>query len=269
MLGVVACETFYHELARAAGDAVVEYVPQWLHEFPIHQPESAQIHQSLQEKVNELESEGVDEILILYHDPEGVEGIEAASVPLHVYRGGDCIDVFLPDQARNRFESRKSAHAYYLTRGWIDVGLDCYKLFRAYSGELESLIDTFHEARERHPDLRVSWPESDRLRQAVGRRAGMRTNPTNLMQRVAEWFQRVVLVDTDNLYPVHHDYARSFRSFLIELQSNNANRSVEPLAVIEGNRDVLDSVLADPPTGPDVTTFPPGTPVTADQGSVS
>lgn len=264
MLGVVACETLYHELARSAPGAAVEFVPQWLHEFPIHPPESERIHRAVETKVAALERQGVDEILVLYRDPEGLAGIETTEVPLHVYRGGDCIDLFLPDQSRHRFEPRKAAHTYFLTRGWIDVGLDCYKLYAAYTGELESLVEDFQAARAEHPEIRVSWPESDHLTTVAERRASMRTAPEALMRPVVQWFHRVLLVDTGDLLPFHYAYARAFRSFLADLGTGEAERTAVPLAAIEGDRGALEALLADPSTGPDVETFPAGTPVTAE-----
>lgn len=261
MLGVVACETLYEEIDRAPVDPAVEYVPQWLHEFPIHPPESSTIRRSIGDRIAALEARGVDEVLVLYHDPHGLEGLHTEGVPLHVHRGGDCIDLFIPERDPHSHGEWKAPSSYYLTRGWIDVGLDCYKVYTAYAGELDDLVETFRSARRRHPDLRVSWPDCDRIRRARARSGTMRTDPADLLASVVTCYQRVVLVDTGALLPLHYEYARSFRSFVGEMRARSGGRDDVELDTVEGDRSTLLALLEDPGAVADVSTYPPMTPV--------
>lgn len=258
MLGIVACESLYEELGRSAPEATVAYVPQWLHEYPIHPPESSAIRRAVQTQVTALEDQGVDEILLLYHDPEGIAGVRSARVPLHVYGGWDCIDLFLPDGSLNRYGERKDPNTYYLTRGWIDVGLDCYKVYRAYAGTVGPLIDEFREAQRRHPGLRVTWPTCDRIRRARDLSGRIQSEPEALLRSVVGCFSRVVLVDTGAILPIHESYARSFREFVADVGSEGPMVPRVALERVEGDRTTLETLVTDPGGGPDVQTVPPG-----------
>lgn len=261
MLGIVACETLYDELRRSAPDAVVELIPQWYHEFPIHAPESERIHDAIQERIRTLEGAGVDEILVLYHDPDGVAGIRTSDVPLYVHHGGDCIELFLTDRPKGPHGERKAAGTYYLTRGWIDVGLDCYKVYKAYGGELDEVIGRFEDAQEKHPDLRVTWPRSERIEQATARSESMRTPPETLVRDVVSCYHHVVLLDTGNLYPFHQKYAEEFCEFVAEVGGDDSPSASVSLSVMNGEHTRLEQILDTPDSAPDVERYAAGTPV--------
>lgn len=256
MLGVVACETYYPEFWAADAPVCVEYVPQWLHEFPIHPPDSAAIHREIQDRIDRLESKEVDAVLILYHDLDGIQGLTTTNVPLLVSRGGDCIDFLLPDQSRDRYGEAKSTHTYYLTRGWIDVGLDFYKVYMAYAGKLDSLISRFKTAQRAHPDMRVSWPNSGRIKQAEKRSEGMRTDPGAFLGQVVGGYHQVLLIDTGQLHPFHHEYAETFRSFINSFEEGEA--SDVTLRVIDGTTERFRKLIDRPTSDPDVWKFDPG-----------
>lgn len=260
MNGIVACETFYPELARIDPDADIRYIPQWYHEFPIHTPESEVAHDLLQERVDELETQGVDRIIVLYSDPKALEGLLTETVPLHVYQGGDCIEIFLPGEPTGPGVERKNGGTYYLTRGWIDVGVDSYKVYHAYAGRLDELRKQFEQAKQDNPGMRVSWPESEKIEQAAARSESMRTDPAALLRTVIDAYRHVVLIDTGRLEPFHHEYAASFQSFLAETIPEDGPRDVD-LTVVDGTLETLRAVLTRPETADDVLTLEPGTPV--------
>ncbi len=265
MNGIVACETLYPELPRIDPDAEIAYIPQWYHEFPIHTPESETAHQLLQERIDTLEERGVDQVTVLYHDPEALEGLQSETVPLHVYRGGDCIELHLEGEPNGPGGERKDGGTYYLTRGWIDVGVDSYKVYNAYAGRLDELRDRFAEAERADPEMRVSWPDSEKITRAAARSETMRTDPAALLRTVIDAYRHVVLVDTGNLQPFHHDYAESFQAFLAETIPENESRDVS-LTVVEGNLDRLQAILTTPETVSDVLTLDPGTAVPKEPG---
>lgn len=258
MLGVVACETLYPEFDRVSEQVTVEYVPQWYHEFPIHAPESERIRVHLQKGIERLENRGVDEILILYHDPEGVTGLRTAETPLHVFEGGDCIELFLDDSPKGRFGERKALATYYLSRGWIDVGIDCYKVYKAYAGEIDEVIDRYESAQSKYPDMRVTWPESERIVDATARSKTMRVAPESLLEDIVSCYHRVLLIDTGTLTPFHHEYAETFREFVSDVGAVDGERKNVFLRVIEGNASAFNQLLRDPYALEDVRTYAPG-----------
>ena len=260
MLGVVACETYYPEFDAAPVELRVEYVPQWYHEYPIHPPDSATIHRELQEGIDELESQEVRAILVIYDDLRGVQDLKTQDVPLYVFRGGDCVDLLLPDQSRDRYGEAKTTHTYYLTRGWIDAGLDFYKVYKAYAGELDELIAIFEAAKRDHADLRVTWPESRRIQQARERSEHMQTDPAALLGKIVGGYHQVLLIDTGLLYPFHHDYATAFRSFIASFDKGKATDV--SLTVVEGTSERFRTLIRDPSADPDVWQFGPGEAVT-------
>lgn len=265
MNGIVACETLYPELPRLLPEAEVVYVPQWYHEFPIHTPESERAHELLQDGIDTLEEQGVDQVTVIYHDPEALEGLQSEMVPLHVYRGGDCIEMYLDGKPTGPGEERKEGGTYYLTRGWIDVAVDSYKVYNAYAGRLDELVARFDEAEQSVSGMRVSWPESEKVQQAATRSESMRTDPAALLRTVMDSYRHVVLIDTDQLAPFHHEYAEWVREFFAEVIPEEGVRDVS-LTVVEGTLDHLEAVLSDPETVSTVLTLDPGTPVPQEPG---
>ncbi|MDZ7849525.1 MAG: DUF1638 domain-containing protein [Halodesulfurarchaeum sp.] len=265
MNGIVACETFYPHLGRIDPDAEVRYIPQWYHEFPIHTPESERAHELLQDRIDELEGEGVDRVTVLYSDSAALEGLVTETVPLHVYRGGDCIEIFLFGEPRGPGEERKDGGTYYLTRGWIDVGVDSYKVYHAYAGKLDELRERFDQAERADPEMRVSWPESQKISQAATRSESMRTDPAAILRTVIDAYRHVVLIDNGELQPFHHEYAESFRTFLAETIPEDGPRDTD-LTVVDGQLETLRTVLTSPDSASDVLTLEPGTPVPKEPG---
>lgn len=265
MNGIVACETLYPELPGTDPEAAIEYVPQWYHEYPIHTPESTRAHELLQDAIDALEAQGVDHVVVIYHDGEALEGLQTQSVPLSVYRGRDCIELHLDGTPTGPGNERKAGATYYLTRGWIDVAVDSYKVYRAYAGELQDLVAAFEKAKGDTPGMRVSWPESEKIQQAAERSDTMRTDPAAILRTVLDSFRHVVLIDSGRLTPFHRRYAEWVQSFFAEAIPETGVRDVS-LQEIPGSTAELESIVSAPETGPDVETLDPGTPVPPEPG---
>ena len=265
MDGIVACETLYPEIPRLAPEAAVAYVPQWYHEFPIHAPESDRAHEILQAKIDALEKRDVDRILVVYHDPNAITDLQTDGVPLFVYRGRDCIELQLDREPTGPGEERKRGATYYLTRGWIDVAVDSYKVYKAYAGEIEELIEAFEEAQATIPRMRVSWPGSEKIQQARARSEQMQTDPAKLLRKVIESYQHLALVDTGQLKPFHYRYAEWFREFLGEIIPEEGNRDVE-MEVVDGDQRELERVVKYPSSVPETVVLDPGERVPAEPG---
>jgi hypothetical protein len=143
--------------------------------------------------------------------------------------------------------------------------VDSYKVYHAYAGRLDELRERFEQAERAHPDMRVSWPESQKIVQAAARSESMRTDPAALLRTVIDAYRHVVLIDTGQLHPFHHEYAKSFQSFLAEIVPEDGSRAVS-LTVLEGQLDTLRTVLTAPESAPDVMRLEPGVPVPSDPG---
>jgi hypothetical protein len=265
MNGIVACETLYPELPGIDPDAATAYVPQWYHEYPIHAPESERAHELLQAAIDDLEAQGVDQVIVIYHDPAALEGLQTESVPLHVYRGRDCIELHLTDGPSGPGGERKQGATYYLTRGWIDVAVDSYKVYNAYAGTLDELVAQFEDAERENPDMRVSWPEAEKIQQAAARSETMATDPAKLLRKVIDSYRNVVLVDTGLLHPFHHEYAADFQTFLANLGPEPEPREVS-LTVASGTTEHLEAILTAPDAVPEVVTVDPGIPIPEEAG---
>lgn len=246
-LGIIACETLYAELEQIAPDATVRYVPQEYHEFPVNVPREAESTEVIEKYVRELEDAGVDRIHILYDaDDEVLSGIQSDQVPLFRSRAGDCVSMFLHGIEPLEFGERKASRTYYLTRGWIERGLDAHKLYRGFLGEREQLIVQFERAAAEPDGLSFTWPDTDGFERAVERGQGMsREAIGRFFHDVVGFYERVVLIDTGTCSEFHREYAESFRAFIAELSAEHGDGHEVTLSVVDGDTSVLES-LVDP-----------------------
>ncbi|MFC7046126.1 DUF1638 domain-containing protein [Halobacteriaceae archaeon GCM10025711] len=189
--------------------------------------------------------------------------MSADRTPLFVSRADDCISLFTHRVEQWTMGEPKAFGTYYLTRGWIDAGVDSYKLYRAYRGEEAALLDWFDRAASRHPDLRVTWPDGDRYAAALER--GYELSPDlvgRFFHEVVQYYERVKLVDTGRLYEFHHEYAATVRSFVEDLSAEHGDGHTVDLQVIDGDRSLLESFLEATDDSPEyLDRYPPGTPV--------
>lgn len=260
-IGVVACETLYADVESILPDAEVRYVPQKFHEFPISAPLDDAIADRVQDCVDALDTPDRDRIVVLYaRTSDGLAGVSATHAPLVVWEVDDCISVFTRRRASTTTGEAKERGTYYLTRGWIDCGVDCYKLYRAYLGEESDLLAAFER---RDDDRRVTWNDGERYRRAVerGQSTAERT-VGRFFYRVVGHYERVVLVDTGHLREFHHEYAETFRSFVERLKAEHGDGESVELSVLEGDRSILETILSDDALESEfVETYSPGTPI--------
>lgn len=250
-LGIVACETLYAELRRLVPDATVRYVPQEYHEFPVNVPRDDEITAVVDGHLTELEAADVDRIAILYDAAdETLSGIRSPTVPVFVSRAGDCVSVFLHGSEPVVAGERKARRTYYLTRGWIDRGVDAHKLYRGFLGTGTELEDWFDRAVADHEDVRITWPDTDAYARAVERGEGMsREAIGRFFHDVGGYYRRVRLVDTGTCHDVHREYAEAFRSFLEELSAEYGDGHDVELDVVDGDGSVLRAALRSAASG--------------------
>ncbi len=261
MRGIVACEALYYLVERFAGDAPVRYVPAELHEFPVNVPLETDIADQVQAAVDELDGSGVDAIVVSYATTGGgLVGVRSRETPLVVSRQADCTSMVLPD-GRNAFGENKATGTLYLTRGWIDCGVDSYKLYKAYRGEVDDLSERFDAAKRDHPSLRNAWSEGERF----GRAATRSPSPATIdrfFHSIVRYYDTVALVDTGDFLDFHYDYAEAVTAFIERLRREHGDGRPVDLQTIEGVTERFQQLVAGDVTGSKaVDSYEPGEPI--------
>lgn len=243
--GVVACEALYNAVERYGRNADIRYVPQELHEFPTSVPDEDGIDRAIRAAIDDLDTPDRDRIVVLYAGIGEVCSFQTAHATVVVPPVTDCVELFLDRPADPATGEAKAPNTYYLTRGTIDCGIDGYKLYAAYREELDPLCARFERAAAKRPGLRCSWSEGDRFVAAIERG---RQRPIDGMGSVfyelLGGFDRIVLLDTGDLYDIHHEYAASFRRFLQRLHDEHGNGGSVDLQVIDGDSSRIEDYLA-------------------------
>lgn len=244
MRGIVACEALYHLVERFSPDAEVRYIPAELHEFPVNVPLEAAIGDRVQAAIDELDEPSRDVIVVSYAMTDaGRRQLTAQHVPLVVSEEADCTSTVLPT-ATGEYGENKETSTLYLTRGWIDCGVDSYKLYRAYRGDLDDLLSEFEAAADRYSDLQYTWHRGERFERAADRQVPASSDPAeSFFRSVVAYFDCVALVDTGDLYEVHHEYAERVRRFVEDLRQSGDSRGPVELTVVEGQTDRMAELL--------------------------
>ena len=266
MIGVVACEALYNEIERLAPDATVRYVPPDRNECPVNVPDETAVSSALQRRVDAIDDASLDRVVVAYADDgESLTGLRSKHAPLVVARSTDCISTFLPASESGAGGERKEFGTYYLSRGWIDCAVDSYKLYCAYAGDERDLLDAFDRAASTHADLRVTWNEGEMYERALDARERVTGDQVGrFFHRIVQYYDDVTLLDTGDLYRVHHEYAEQFRAFLERLSRDHGDGHQVDLAVTDADDEVLRALLSSDPD--EVASgrgeiYPPGSPV--------
>lgn len=244
MRGIVACEALYNLVERFAPQARVRFIPAELHEFPVNVPLHDEVTERIQAAIDDLEGIGCDPIVVSYSMNEATrEVLDSTDAELVISDETDCISTVLPDE-RNKYDERKAPGTLYLTRGWIDCGVDGYKLFRAYRDDLDSLIERFDAAEDRHDDLLITWHRGDRFTSATDTQPVSDELLDGFFHEIVQHYDRVALVDTDDLYEIHHEYAALVQQFVSQIKQTQNHDSETSLIYIDGDLSRFDSLVA-------------------------
>ncbi|MFB6361913.1 MAG: DUF1638 domain-containing protein [Halobacteriales archaeon] len=243
MPGIVACEALYNLVDRFAPDAAVRYVPAELHEFPVNVPLPEAIHDRVQAAIEELDTPEVERIVVSYALGDAESELSTRHAALEVSAAADCVSTLLP-AGENEFGENKAPATLYLTRGWIDCGVDSYKLYRLYRDDLTELLAQFEAAADRHEDLRYTWHRGERFEQARQRPAPASAGlADDFFRSIVEHYHRVVLVDTGDLYSFHHEYAEAVRDFIVGLRTEQRRAEVD-LTIVDAETEAFEALLA-------------------------
>ncbi|WP_327053952.1 DUF1638 domain-containing protein [Halomicrococcus gelatinilyticus] len=266
MIGVVACEALYNVIERHAPEATVRYVPPDRHEFPVNVPDETAVSRVLQRRIEAVDDPSLDRIVVAYADDgENLTGLRSGHAPLVVARSADCLSTFLPESGSGVGSERKEFGTYYLSRGWIDCAVDSYKLHCAYVGGERDLVDRFGRAESSHDDLRFTWNEGKLYERALDAQERVTGDQVGrFVHRIVQYYDTVTLLDTGDLYPLHHEYAERFRAFLERLSRDHGDGHEVELTVTDADDAALGALLSSDPDEVESgrgERYPPGTPV--------
>jgi hypothetical protein len=266
VFGVVACEALYNVIERYAPEATVRYVPPDRHEFPVNVPDEAAVSRVLQRRIEAVDDPSLDRIVVAYADDgESLIGLHSQHAPLVVVRSTDCLSTFLPASGSGVGGERKEFGTYYLSRGWIDCAVDSYKLYRGYTGNERGLLDTFERAESSHDDLRFTWNDGELYERALDAQERVSGDQVGrFVHRIVQYYDTVTLLDTGDLYPLHHEYAERFRAFLERLSRTHGDGHEVELTVTDADEAVLRALLSSDPDAVEsgrCERYPAGSPV--------
>lgn len=119
-LRIFSCEVFYREvcllMANSPHTTDIEFLPKGLHDLGVEK-----MVPRLQERIDSVEPEGYDAILLIYGlCNNGIVGLTARHTRVVIPRAHDCITLFMGD--RDRYREYFNAHpgTYYRTTGWFE-----------------------------------------------------------------------------------------------------------------------------------------------------
>ncbi len=249
---VVACKVFYQEILeiieeRDLKNITLELLPQGLH----NKPDSSQMKDKIQEKINELEErEDFAYIILAYgYCSGGVEGLKTSRAKLVVPKTHDCIPLLLGESEEEKAreaEAQGEAKAdnnrdktYFLSRGWIDCGGDVYKQHLHLTDNMQDWLDRFALFQQQNEQAIVDWHEDDSYH---FRREFSPDEAEFISFECLKGYEAVTLIDNDNLAPIHRDYAQEKFEFVNDLLEKHRGRGIE-YEEIKGDLSLLAELL--------------------------
>ncbi len=252
---VVACKVFYQEILEIIEkhgyqNITVEFLPQGLH----NKPDSSQMKDKIQDKIDELEErEDFDYIILAYgYCSGGVEGLKTRRAKLVVPKVHDCIPLLLGEEEAGEEiaaeagagsgdgagdgveagagtgvganEGNNSDKTYFLSRGWIDCGGDVYKQHLHLTDSMQDWLDRFAAFQQENEQAAVDWQEDDSYH---FKRKYSEDDAEFISFECLKGYEAVVLIDNDNLAPIHRDYAREKYEFVDGLLEKHRGRGIE------------------------------------------
>ncbi len=121
-LKVISCEVFYREMcaviARSKNRVDMEFLPKGLHDIG-----AKGMLERVQALLDAQDESRYDAILFGYGlCNNGLQGLQARSLPIVIPKAHDCITLFLGSKERYREYFDTHPGVYFLTSGWIERG---------------------------------------------------------------------------------------------------------------------------------------------------
>jgi hypothetical protein len=231
----IVCDVMKGEFERMKGlrktdNLDVVFLEQHLHDTP------DKMRVKLQEEIDKIDG-SYDKIILGYGlCSNGVVGLKSDKHEIIIPKVDDCISLFLGSKEKYMEEFKKDPATYYLCKGWIEYGSDPY---RGY------LVNT-----EQEDKIPAGWI---RNRERYGKRKMDEETSKFLIAQMMTNYNRVLLIDNDDLEEVHRKYAQDMVDFLSSL----LDKKVE-LVEIKASPEILEKLSVNEWKGNDFIVIPKG-----------
>jgi len=240
---ILACRVFYREILdiiekKDLENITVEFLPQGLHD----KPDSSKMQEKIQDKIDELEErDDFDYIILAYgYCSGGVEGLKTDRAKLVIPAVHDCIPLLLGEASETKdYEGRTEDRSYFLSRGWIDCGGDVYKQHLYMTDTIQDWLDRFKSYQENNDRAVVDWQENDSFKY---RRKFSQEDAEYISFECLKGYESVVLIDNENLAPIHREYAEEKYNFVDGLLEKYRGEGIE-YKIVEGDLCFLTALL--------------------------
>jgi hypothetical protein len=144
-LKLIACEILYRELcaavARSLNQVDIEFLPKGLHDIG-----QEGMSCRLQEVLAGVDAAAYDAVLFGYGlCNNGLVGLTAASVPLVIPRGHDCITFFFGSKERYLEYFQSHPGVYFKTSGWIERGENTHQYNPDSIANKSGMVQSYQE----------------------------------------------------------------------------------------------------------------------------
>jgi hypothetical protein len=191
-LGII-CDVMRDNVSRLNKDIDYVFIEQRLHDTP------ERMREELSRELEKVE-DSYDTILIGYGlCSNGVVGLKSKKQKLVIPRVDDCISLFLGSKKKYLEEFKKDPATYYLCRGWIEYGGDPYRAYLVYTQQYNGIPREWFRGEERY-----------------GRHYDEVT-ARFIITEMMKNYNRVALIDNNDIEPRHREYALQMVNFLSEL----------------------------------------------------
>ena len=231
---VIACQVFYREVLDIVAEQEIrmEFLPQGLHNLP----DETDMREEIQAKIDQLEAEGYELIILGYgYCSGGIEGLTAAEAKLVVPVTDDCIPL-LTGQIGSDF-CREAT--YYLSRGWIDCGGDSYKQYLFLTNQEGNWKQRFIEYENQNKNALVEWYKHPEYRSTQDYDE---ETARYITYECLKGYDAITLIDNGNLAPIHFDYAAQMHEFCSGILEEYGTDSLD-YQVVSGQLTFLEKLF--------------------------
>ncbi|MGM0366851.1 MAG: DUF1638 domain-containing protein [Actinomycetota bacterium] len=212
----IVCDVMKDELQNikkglASDNMDYIFMEQHLHDTP------NKMRARLQKEIDKVD-DSYDRIILAYGlCSNGVVGLKSGKHQIVVPKVDDCISLFLGSKEKYVEEFKKDPATYYLCKGWIEYGSDPYRGYLVNTGQEDKIPAGWIRNRERY-----------------GRRKMDEETSRFLIAQMMRNYNRVLLIDNDDLEEIHRKYALDMVDFLSEVLGKKID-----LVEIKGSSELL------------------------------
>lgn len=169
------------------------YLEQHLHDTPDI------MREKLQTEIDKADKKYKDIILVYGLCSNGVVGLKSDTHRIIIPKVDDCISLFMGSREKYTEEFKKDPATYYLCKGWIEYGSDPYRAYLIWTGQEDKIPDDWFGDKKRY-----------------GKKYDEQTARI-LIYEMLKNYNRILLIDNNDLEKNHIDYAKDMKDFMDEI----------------------------------------------------